>query len=60
MQRFADSTDRAPKEYVLFALACVGALVGIYGIVLSASFLAICGLLVLVWGAYVLVRQPDP
>lgn len=60
MQRFADSTDRAPKEYVLFTLACLGALLGIYGIVLSVSVLAICGLLLLIWGAWVLVRQPDP
>jgi len=60
MQPCCDSTDRAPKEYFLFGLSCLGVLVGVYGLVLSAPVLALCGLLLLIWGAWVLVRQPDP
>jgi len=59
-ERFADSTDRTPKEYFLFALACMGVLIGFYGMVLSTPVLAMCGVLVIIWGAWVLVRQPDP
>ena len=60
MERYADSTDRTPKEYFLFAISCLGILIELYGMVLSAAVLATFGALVMIWGAWGLVRQPDP
>ncbi len=60
MQRCCDSTDRTLKEYFLFGVACAGIFVGIYGIVLSSPVLALIGVFLLIWGAWLLVRQPDP
>jgi hypothetical protein len=47
MDFFSDSTDRTPTDYVLFALAFIGFVIGLSGVVLTSAWAALSGLLIL-------------
>jgi len=52
MQPYTDSTDRGPADFLLFATAFIGFMVGGAGVVLTSPSLALFGallLLVSVW-----------
>ena len=60
MQTYCESNDRSGKEYFLFALACAGVFIGIYGVVLSTPALGMTGLVLLIIAAWSLQKQPEP
>ena len=47
MNDFSDSTDRKPVEFVLFALAFVGFILGAAGMVLTSLPVALIGTVIL-------------
>lgn len=47
MTTYPDSTDRGPVDFFLFALAFIGFLVGLSGVVLASLAPAIAGLLLM-------------
>jgi len=58
MENMADSTDRRPAEYALFALAFLGFMLGAAGVVFSLPLVAVLGLIVLI-AAISGFREPE-
>jgi len=49
MDENVNATDRSPRDYLLFALAFVGFGISLAGVVLASPFLAVSGLLLLLF-----------
>lgn len=47
---YFNKSTRGPLDNIHFALAFVGFLVGVGGVIIASVFVAICGLMVLLWG----------
>ena len=50
MDDYSDSIDRRPKEYVLFALAFIGFVIALSGIIVSSPLTAVVGGIMLLVG----------
>jgi hypothetical protein len=44
-----ESNDRRPVDYVLVALACLGLLIGVSGVILNSVAAAVAGLFILLF-----------
>jgi hypothetical protein len=52
MQTYADSTDRRPSDFLLFAIGFAGFWIGAAGVVLASAPLALFGVLLLLLSVY--------
>ncbi len=60
MDRQSESTDRKATDYIVFALAFIGFVIAAGGIILSSSFLASAGAVLLLLALLSFGRQPSP
>ena len=59
MDKNANPTDRPARDYLLFALACLGFGIAGGGIVLASPFLAVSGLLILLFAVSCFGMAPE-
>jgi len=52
MQPYTDSTDRGPADFMLFATAFIGFMLGAAGVVLTSPSLGIFGALLLLFSVF--------